>query len=599
MMRSLVVRVFTSVVGIADRLIGWHRLPRPLGLLALLGIRIQMRAQNLHDVPAPTLAAPCIDVQERPRDLTVRTPDGSYNDLDHPSMGKSGTPFGRNVPLDRTHRTDESSLFTPNPRTVSLELLTRDRFVPATTLNLLAAAWLQFTIHDWFSHNPNQKDNPWAVPLSADDPWHEHPMSVERTREHPSRRYGPGTTPVHMNSETHWWDASQIYGSTKAFQMLVRAGTGGKLRSGPDGALPFDPLAVEQLVDVAQDWWIGLALMYTVFMREHNAICDRLHAEYPTWTDDALFERARLINAALLAKIHTVEWTTAILDHPTLQAAMHTNWWGIASERVTKLFGRISDSEVISGIPGSHTDHFGVPYAITEEFVSVYRMHPLIPDDYSLRAAADDALIEACTFPDVAGRRTHEVLQRIAMTDLLYSFGTSHPGAITLHNYPRSLQKYVRPNGTTFDLASVDILRDRERGVPRYNEFRRLIHLTPAKTFEQLTDDPVWREELRRVYENDIESVDLMIGMYAEKPPKGFGFSDTAFRIFVLMASRRLNSDRFYTTDYTPRVYTQVGLDWIANNDMATVLLRHYPALRPAFANVTNAFAPWTKATPF
>ena len=33
-------------------------------------------------------------------------------------------------------------------------------------------------------------------------------------------------------------------------------------------------------------------------------------------------------------------------------------------------------------------------------------------------------------------------------------------------------------------------------------------------------------------------------------------FSETAFRVFILMASRRLKSDRFFTVDYTPRVYT-------------------------------------------
>ena len=45
--------------------------------------------------------------------------------------------------------------------------------------------------------------------------------------------------------------------------------------------------------------------------------------------------------------------------------------------------------------------------------------------------------------------------------------------------------------------------------------------------------------------------MDLTVGLYAEPLPEGFGFSDTAFRIFILMASRRLNSDRFFTTDYT------------------------------------------------
>jgi Animal haem peroxidase len=87
-----------------------------------------------------------------------------------------------------------------------------------------------------------------------------------------------------------------------------------------------------------------------------------------------------------------------------------------------------------------------------------------------------------------------------------------------------------------------------------------------------------------------------MIGLYAEPKPKGFGFSDTAFRVFILMASRRLKSDRFLTRDYTPKLYTRTGLDWINESTMVSVLLRHYPQLGPALAGVENAFAPWRRA---
>ena len=46
-----------------------------------------------------------------------------------------------------------------------------------------------------------------------------------------------------------------------------------------------------------------------------------------------------------------------------------------------------------------------------------------------------------------------------------------------LHNFPRFLQDLTLPDGVRLDLGAVDIMRDRERGVPRYNEFRRLLHL--------------------------------------------------------------------------------------------------------------------------
>ena len=59
------------------------------------------------------------------------------------------------------------------------------------------------------------------------------------------------------------------------------------------------------------------------------------------------------------------------------------------------------------------------------------------------------------------------------------------------------------------------------------------------------------------------------------------------------MASRRLKSDRFFTNDYTPDVYTPEGLDWIEGSSMVDVLLRHHPELGPALEGCENAFAPW------
>lgn len=97
---------------------------------------------------------------------------------------------------------------------------------------------------------------------------------------------------------------------------------------------------------------------------------------------DQIFDKARIVNCALMAKIHTVEWTPAILAHPALQIGMAANWWGIVGETLTKAVGRISKTnETISGIPGSGVDHQGIPYSLTEEFVSVYRMHSLIPGE--------------------------------------------------------------------------------------------------------------------------------------------------------------------------------------------------------------------------
>ena len=78
----------------------------------------------------------------------------------------------------------------------------------------------------------------------------------------------------------------------------------------------------------------------------------------------------------------------------------------------------------------------------------------------------------------------------MGVANSLYSFGVSHPGAITLHNYPRFLQELKPPDGTVLDLAAVDIMRIRERGVPRYNDFRELFHKRRVKSFEELAEEP-------------------------------------------------------------------------------------------------------------
>jgi Animal haem peroxidase len=579
-------KLLTATATALDRRFGWDRLPLPLGVFTLAGLRTRLREENLYDTGAGgAKAAP----NGGPHDS--RTVDGSYNDLEQPAMGMIGARFGRNIPLGSTYPETLPGLLDPSPRLVSRRLLTRDEFKPATTVNVLAGAWLQFEVHDWFSHGKNPPEEPFEIELDADDPWRDRPMRIERTRTDPFPDANGGAA-TWVTTDSHWWDGSQIYGSEPAITNALREGVGGRLRLDPDGQLPRDLDAKLDLTGVAGNFWLGLALLHTVFTREHNAVADRLAAEHPGWTDDELFAKARLITAALMAKIHTVEWTPAIIAHPTTRFGMRANWYGILGKRL----GKRTKNEVLGGIPGSATDHHSVPYSLTEEFVAVYRMHPLLPDDFTFRSLETDEIVQQRTFRELGVNDVRDRLDEIGFEDALYSFGIAHPGAITLHNYPRFLQELHKPDGTVVDLAAIDVLRIRERGVPRYNEFRRLFHLKPAATFEELTDDPTWAAELREVY-GDVEKVDLMVGLYAEPLPKGFGFSDTAFRVFILMASRRLKSDRFFTRDYNAETYTQTGLDWIDQTSMSDVLLRHYPALEPALHGVDNAFAPWKRVS--
>ena len=216
-------------------------------------------------------------------------------------------------------------------------------------------------------------------------------------------------------------------------------------------------------------------------------------------------------------------------------------------------------------------------------------MHPLLPDDYQVRSHETNEIVGETDFTPIQGHGTRESIDKYSMTDWIYSLGLAHPGAITLHNHPNALRNHVRLNGDHLDIATVDVLRDRERGVPRYNDFREKLRKPRIEKFKDLTPDPEWNQQIKEVYGGEIDKVDTQVGMLGESPPPGFGFSDTAFRIFILMASRRLKSDRFYTNDYTPDVYTPEGIDWIESNLFGDVVKRHHQGSRARSTPTTRS----------
>jgi hypothetical protein len=237
---------------------------------------------------------------------------------------------------------------------------------------------------------------------------------------------------------------------------------------------------------------------------------------------------------------------------------------------------------------------------------------------------------------------------------------------LELHNSPLFLQNIKIPRLDTqtgqIDVAALDLIRDREHGVPRFNEFRRQYGLRQLTSFDDFIDhslpedSPARREQedtvktLREVYGqhvcdaskvitdaqrnadgseindclghpngtlvDNIEDVDTVVGYLAEPVrPHGFAISETQFVVFILNASRRLFSDRFFTSCFRPEFYTKLGVDWVNNNGpgpavmekgmpnghkqpvlpMKRVLLRNIPELAAELDPVINAFDPWAR----
>ena len=197
----------------------------------------------------------------------------------------------------------------------------------------------------------------------------------------------PGTAQTWRTADTHWWDSSQIYGRTQEFAEKARTGRRRQAadRSGRDA--PGRPRGGSRLRRRAGDASGSGSRSCTPSSRSSTTrsatACAPSTRRGRTRSSTT---RRGSSTGALIAKIHTLDWTPAIIANPTMKVAMKANWWGIAGKWLTSHIGRISSSEEISGIPGSPLDHHGVPYSLTEEFVAVYRMHPLLPDEFTFRS---------------------------------------------------------------------------------------------------------------------------------------------------------------------------------------------------------------------
>jgi hypothetical protein len=193
-------------------------------------------------------------------------------------MGMKGYRFGRNLAPEWLD--DDSRLLDPNPREISNKLLVRDKFKPAETLNLLAAAWVHFQVHDWYdtvikhytvsssklihmlyrmSHGRDVKGKDYIrIPLPEDDRWRPEveEMRIPRTINDSRIDDDPKQHVAYGNEQTHWWDMSQVYGTVEEVNSKLRTYKDGKLFLDKEGLLPTDTDGME-VTGWKQNWWLG------------------------------------------------------------------------------------------------------------------------------------------------------------------------------------------------------------------------------------------------------------------------------------------------------------------------------------------------------
>ncbi len=595
-----------KIMGYRDKIwTNWYRRPVFFGILTLAYMRdILNRNSLISSYPEDVLVGFVKDDIALPKGVThFRTPDGSWNNLKNPKEGSAGTRFMRNATAQAIQKEMSNDLLDPNPRELSRILLTRvDQMIEAPFMNILGVAWVQFQTHDWVSHGETLNQEIIEIPILENDPirkrYHQTKMFVGRTQKDITRCLNDKLPLTFINEVTHWWDGSQIYGSDKTTLQTLRKGKNGKMKLNVQGTLPLDKNGIEK-TGFVRNWWVGLSLLHTLFVKEHNSICDLLITLHPEWDDNRLFQVARLINAALMAKIHTLEWNSAINPNKGIYKGNHTNWYGyLTTLRKKKNWKTVADINVrnteLGGVVGNPINKHGSPFGLTQEFVEAYRLHNLLPEVINIRNN-NGQKGSSIPLPMTRQSGSAKLIDKYGIPTLLASFGVQNAGQFVLNNYPKFMQELSIPGNPIYDLGAVDILRARERGVPRYNEFRRQLGLVPLKSFEELTPNQEHLQKLKKIYRNDIEKLDMLIGTMAEdKRPTGFALGETQFQLFLLNATRRLQTDRFFTDCYSEKYYTAEGLEWIDSNNLKSVILRHFPELESTgLGNITNAFEPW------
>lgn len=564
----------------------------PTGLIKLIVHRTVLERRNLYKTPLKPDGRK--DPSGPPR---ARSDDGFGTDYKNPTTGMAGAPIGRNMPALPKHLRDPNGK--PEVQMVAQRLLAREEFKPAAgQLNILAASWIQAMVHDWIGHFDGGETI--ILDKGNDDkgkslcPFAKSPFHFKNTKEEKIDGV------LYSNSErTQWWDASFVYGNNSTQLNGARTKAGGKMITSDTPCALAERKDGTYIAGDNKNSWVGVALLQDLFIREHNWVADQIadeaKKEGTVMTDQELFDKARIVIAALVAKIHTTDWTVELLKTKLLDIGMNTNWDGIL-----KAFG-IPIPGVLSKMgekKGKVSNNYGTPFCLTEEFAAVYRLHSMSPPGMIL---GDDKK-EFIDLSHLVGDKGREEMRKTSTRpkEMMKSALAWPCGGLYSRNYPNAFRDVSPtddtgldlPESENIDLAALDLYRDRERGILKFNEFRRQLNLKPYKTWMELVGTGEGKEDdarrLELIYgpgEKGIERLDLLVGdMYEGKVQPAFALSETSFIIFLLMASRRLDSDPFLNELYNEVTYTKFGLKHVKENKgLFDLLERHYPDLTEDF----------------
>ena len=524
-----------------------HRSPVRVAILLTVTLSlVPVLAESRRIDPDPTgevSPARRLDRRDGPRstpapiEFDTRSIDGRFNNLADPEMGAAHTPLLRRLAPDYADGISAlAGAARPSPRAISnaVHAQTDDRPNPLGASDFLWQ-WGQFLDHDLDLTEGTDPAEPAPIPVPSGDPFFDPTGSGVATIPF-NRSIWDETTGTdasnpraQINEITGWIDASNVYGSDVVRAEALRTNDGtGRLATSEGDLLPFngsglpnaggsddtlflagDPRANEQ---------VGLLVMHTLFVREHNRRVDQLARRHPDWTGEQLYRKARQLVTAEMQVITYREFLPALLGRGAIAPyegydegvdASIANAFSTAAYR----FGHSALSPNLLRLDADGQEIDAGPLALRDAF---FRPDRLITEgglDPVLRglAAQTCQTIDAKVIDDVRN----------------FLFGP--------------------PGSGGFDLPSLNIQRGRDHGLPSFNDAREALGLERIASFEELSPDADVSASLAAVYDS-VDDVDLWTGGLSEPALEGGHLGETFATIVIEQFEALRDGDRFWYT---------------------------------------------------
>ena len=480
---------------------------------------------------------PMLNAQAQDQEPDIQSLDGKGNNIAHPDWGSVSTQFLR---ISEAAYADEISSPSgenrPSARTISntLSVSPADGILNDRDLTAFIYAWGQFLDHDIVLTNAATLTESFPIIVPAGDQWFD-PSSTGTVTISLSRSIYDSATGTsssnpreQINSITAFIDGSQIYGVDAERAAALRTFSGGRMKTSAQNLLSFNTngfdnandahrFADDELFlagDVRANENPELLSLQILFVREHNRVAAEVASQNPSWTDEELFQYTRRIVIAELQKITYEEFLPALLGRNALPAYQ-----------------------------GYRAD---VNPGIANEFATAaYRLgHSMLGDDIEFLDNDGNENREAMALRDAFFNPA--VVQETDLDPILKYLASDNAQEIDtmvvddVRNF-----LFGEPGQGGFDLASLNIQRGRDHGLPDYNTVRQAYGLARVTSFDQITSDPAIRSALATAYGN-VDNIDLWIGGLAEDHLPKSSLGATFTKILVDQFTRLRDGDRFW-----------------------------------------------------